>query len=114
MIPYKLAKELKDAGFPQEGIREPYCMECGDWKKVKCFNEKHPTRFLVVPTLSELIDAIDYKKNWLVMTYVKGAYWNASIINRKKLIEGQGFTLDSAVAKLWLKLNKNEPKLPKN
>jgi len=91
---YKLAKQLKDAGFPQEGINKDrgFNIETGE-----------PIMF---PTLSELIDACgdisfelnkeDTGKKWTAC----GEYPDSE----------EGKTPEIAVAKLWLKLNQNNDK----
>ena len=92
---YELAKQLKDAGFPQRSIEncnDPYecCIHVGDEDIATC------------PTLSELIEACgkgfselhrfsDFWKAW--------GYKNGLL----EIIEGQ--TPEEAVAKLWLELN---------
>ena len=81
---YELAKELKDAGFPQDGI--------GQFIDVK----------LASPTLSELIEACG-GESIIVLTIGK-AYTTA-------LHGATGFicndsTPEEAIARLWLALNK--------
>ena len=101
MITYKLAKELKDAGFPQKGdlmwekdidfpIHHNYDKGC---YCPKCQGED----FCIIPTLSELIDACGEKFRGLQ----KGMFdWLAE---GEKAVESAK-TPEEAVAKLWLKL----------
>lgn len=77
---YELAKKLKDAGFPQDGI--------GQFIDVK----------LASPTLSELIEACGDKFRGLS----KRANWRAQDVMG---IEEFGDTPEEAVANLYLALN---------
>ena len=108
---YKLAKKLKDAGFPQKG--ENYwrckCKECtgGDEEKCKCSDNE----YVYVPTLEELIDACG-EKNIVLWGCKKDNYYASissydHIEGTEKMIEAQtyGKTPTEAVAKLYLKLN---------
>ena len=111
---YELAKQLKDAGFPQEGkglYWEPtYFGYTGE--KV----DKPKTEHCVyLPTLSELIESCGDKFGQLVQCdRFKGEGWFAigcptkweddGVLN----IQEEGETPEEAVAKLWLKLNKEE------
>ncbi len=97
MINYKLAKQLKDAGFPQKEFGEP-CAEHYHKQGEMCY----------IPTLSELIDAcgddfrsLDYDwdyREW----YAKGS--NGGIVRGEE-------SPDIAVAKLWLKLNEQKKEI---
>lgn len=100
---YELAKELKDAGFPQFS---------GDllWDSEKA---EHYT----VPTLSELIEACrTVEPVFELMTGSSGThptnYWYAGAgkhpgarVSGRKFNAG-GHTPEEAVARLWLTLNK--------
>ena len=109
MIPYKLAKELKDAGFPQKiGLWE------GFWYSMKGqrIEEAHQIVFdkcVYSPTLSELIDACGDKishikrlENGVWFAVSHNAFYKDGVNN----IEEDGLTPEEAVAKLYLKLNK--------
>jgi len=88
---YKLAKELKDAGFPQtsgdllthvndEGVIDEVCMR---------------------PTLSELIEACGDK----ISLFGDKGSWSATGNNPQRGYGG-GQSPDEAVARLWLALQK--------
>lgn len=101
---YELAKELKDAGFLQEGKTTEYIIAH------KGYSE---TVMLYIPTLSELIEACGVAFEGLIYSPRKGTElhkeWYAG--GRKNLGFEQkenGDTPEIAVAKLWLALNKNE------
>jgi len=83
---YELAKQLKDAGFPQS----KYCDHCGT-----DFGDKYE------PTLSELIEECGDDISYLEKK-VNG--WMVS--NSMGLVEVVAPTPEEAVAKLWLKLGK--------
>ena len=98
---YELAKELKDAGFPQTA-------DYGGDEYGNEFNYHRDTpqpEHVRFPTLSELIEAcgkhaqfkLSYKealnKNWRAGVYDQGA------------IYGDGSTPEEAVAKLWIALH---------
>lgn len=87
MIPYKLAKKLKDAGFPS--CREAYS-----------FDSKET---LPDPTLSELIEACGKDVGELMQSR-DCSYWVVNDMKGKVSIKAE--FPDEAVAKLWLKLNK--------
>lgn len=108
---YKLAKELKDAGFPQgkppATVRYDHAPDNliyyqGEW--------------VLIPTLSELIAACgeefgnlgrykwpsgDSRSDWLATQQYEAK-------NLGKNEKGEGSTPEEAVAKLWLSLRKNE------
>ena len=117
---YKLAKQLKDAGFPQFGngfalipdnipvgdgtpeeIEEDGTMTVIDWQNYIYNTSLHSEEMMYQPTLSELIEACgklhglfrDRERNcWVAWT-------------RNPEIDCDGKTPEEAVAKLWLKLN---------
>lgn len=99
---YELAKELKDAGFPQEEefgtfIPDPNCTrgDCGHNEKCAVYE----------PTLSELIQACEQEFEGLQQGVLKPIRWYAkSTRNEDEILEGE--TPDEAVARLWLALNK--------
>lgn len=120
MITYELAKKLKDAGFKQEtapislyvwidGAHAPYKLVDG-YKDI--LNIKNCA---YCPSLSELIEACG---EWF-FTLIKmpGEEWRINepkpytsitrqMVNGTEYIIGK--TPEEAVAKLWLKLNKND------
>lgn len=122
-LPYELAKELKDAGFPQDGkncqtlqsergelcgrqytnyeeAREKHDKECGDWDCKKTIQNTD----VYDPTLSELIEAcgdgferLDRMRDeaWGVIGYTS---------EHDELTDIQK-TPKEAVARLWLARN---------
>lgn len=104
---YKLAKSLKDAGFP---IRDARCSLCAKSLNGTCSNcITHST-----PTLSELIEACGYPFRALVLHTVNEekhpeGEWHAKArrpIVGKKFKNQRGKSPEEAVAKLWLELQK--------
>jgi len=108
---YELAKQLKDAGFPQEG--DGYVLHtpnCKGWDAPS--DCTHKTR-AYVPTLEELIEAcgddfrdlVYHSKRTPDSTYRR---WTAKggmrTIGYWKLISGH--SPEEAVARLWIALNK--------
>jgi hypothetical protein len=100
---YELAKQLKDAGFPQKGK--------GKWTpNYKKIGEKYIIESVYFPTLSELIEACiyfesKYKTFALIYEFENkyiGWIWKALILGEKV----NGKTPEEAVSKLWLELNK--------
>lgn len=98
---YELAKELKDAGFPQEFKLGSWVCEHGDdsyEKKCQCYGDL----LFYSPTLSELIEACGITiKLWCLKDGRGGVQ-----------LEGQSLedvvyysTPEEAVARLWLALN---------
>ena len=87
---YELAKQLKDAGFPQIGSGFTLYPNDGIHKEVR------------FPTLSELIEACGGNSKALIQQNNK-TMWEYAI-------DGQGAvgqTPEEAVANLWLELNKS-------
>lgn len=113
---YELAKELKDAGFPQLYKIGCWFFRNGDVLRTSLTNEYQPMMFtdpehfrpsdtvdLYVPTLEELIEAcganlLGLGHNAIFQT------WRAMSV--KTSIEGVGATPTEAVAHLWLALHK--------
>jgi hypothetical protein len=106
---YELAKQLKDAGFPQDKIGWVYLDIEGQnypdtaWKKVE-----YPEIETKEPTLSELIAACGDEFYSLVYTTDKdwGCFsekdqWNT-------IATADGKTPEEAAAKLWFALNKKQ------
>ena len=82
MITFELAKELKDAGYEQD------ISSCKPYK----------------PRLSELIEACG-KRFHSICRNKEQKYWYAYPFNNPGHVGG-GSTPESAVARLWLALNK--------
>lgn len=104
---YKLAKELKDAGFPVPSWASEDIGERG------CYS----------PTLSELIEAcggdfedlrrVDYPKgNVFFQAYPTDDWFNNKSVNRECMRDCCGYesgdTPEEAVARLWITLQINE------
>jgi hypothetical protein len=116
-VDYKLAKELKDAGFPQgpketkvrlEAMRAPgFFLSAGDKSAI------HNKNLCYVPTLSELIEACgkatftlhysDILEAWEAMTFLSATIRDDKYTHMKK---DKGASPEEAVARLWLALNK--------
>lgn len=108
MIDYKLAKKLKDAGFP-------LVRSAGVWS----VEDKETGDRLPTPTLSELISEVKDLTNEIAIGWNdSGCFWHIQYGNRGagNMMEGIGHKIDGVdgeeleelLAKLWLKLN--EPK----
>lgn len=127
---YKLAKQLKEAGFEQKGngyyllyvpenskqLRPSY------WKKIisrNAGNKSWVNEHYYVPSISEMIEAIGLSFRWLKRenTNLKGHKWHASAkgierVNeegrkiKEKDFRGTGRTPDEAVANLYLAIKK--------
>ena len=107
MISYKLAKQLKEAGWSYHSN--------GEWINEKGYSQEDGVG-VYIPTLSELIEAVQEINNSkdFHLEADSGGYWQVSIcVNRtnpkkpktwKSWIKGK--SPEEAVAKLWIKLNK--------
>jgi hypothetical protein len=97
---YELAKELKDAGFPQG-----YGQYVGkDWKgggNAQAAQQMGLSEGAYVPTLSELIEACG--NDFLALSRLNGQ-WTASAHNPR--FDGDGSTPEEAAARLWLAIRK--------
>jgi hypothetical protein len=96
---YELAKELKDAGFPQ----------IADGRKCVCPNNKHFGRDCATePTLSELIESFD--TDFYSLERIGPTCWRAqSFATKEETLKGRliGHRADAAfpdvaLARLWL------------
>lgn len=106
---YELAKKLKDAGFPQDGFffyaktkGSPYV----HWSYSGCCSPRtlHEEE-ITVPTLSELIEACGDRLESIRRTTVQ---WIITSTTSPRLIVTNASTLEEAVARLYLALNKNQ------
>jgi len=107
---YKLAKQLKDAGFPQDKDKEGnwYCKGDDDKQRLEIMHYQNSDgSHVYVPTLSELIESCGdnfssiekkkYKAGWIAEAVPEeGGDWSYA---EAKIPE-------EAIAKLWLALNK--------
>ena len=99
---YTLAKQLKDAGFPQ--IRhydikdcEPEPLEDGSYNK---------NDFIAIPTLSELIEACGDRFYSVVRALPNDWRAFSDRDDANTIATADGSTPEEAVAKLWLEINK--------
>ncbi len=114
---YKLAKQLKDAGFKQEGFGDSHC-GCMDTPTKKVTAEDCRKEHVYFPTLSELIEACgdrfrtlllgiegypNKEERWTCHGDEEADGWD-EINDWRGSFNGK--TPDIAVAKLYLKLNK--------
>ena len=123
MFNYKLAKQLKDAGF-EYGNKLHTAIKKDNSPRL--IGDNPDEEYILVPTLSSLIEACG--KEFRKLQYFTIANNNGEIIevdtwyadgrtshhpvpigNINDLnVTGKGTTPEEAVAKLWLELNKNE------
>ncbi len=106
---YNLAKQLKEAGYPQTYKGGTWACEHGlDWDKpagCKCYG----SMLTYSPNLSELIEACgDFPSQFSLYGRDKDR-WEATLIDMN--LEGQnhiyyGSTPEEAVSNLWLALHK--------
>ena len=99
---YKLAKELKDAGFPI-GLTFNGSFLDSEGKKVK---DRVPSDTDVyIPTLSELIEACG--EEFRALKWFKNdKSWGAFTYERETELLGSGRTPEEAVSRLYIALNK--------
>lgn len=105
---YELAKQLKDAGFPQFGQPRTYAYKLGLERILGPYLTSADEFY--VPTLSELIAAcgdhefhlhfVQHERKWQTwISLLKAAY----VADEEH--SGEGQTPEEAVARLWLALN---------
>lgn len=98
---YELAKQLKDAGFPiiEKADKAPQPRE---------YQIKNLGEVVCIPTLSELIEAVERKIPFTYFGLEKHSNdWRAGTLKTGGMNEmTSGSTPEEAVAKLWLELNK--------
>lgn len=106
MITYELAKQLKEAGFPQEELYtdiDRYVDKCNPSPKMIAIDYEKAQDRCFVPTLSELIEACGD----MFHSLHKGKHNNWYAKPKQDTNWGQCEMCESpeeAVAKLWLKL----------
>lgn len=99
MISYELAKELKDAGFPQElGNADLVVSDGGE--------VVDPKSISFLPTLSELIEACGEKFGRLEALHNQNRWLASAPWVTPGGYDTDGVTPEEAVARLWLALNK--------
>ncbi len=98
---YELAKQLKDAGFPQKRRAWYYSDE-----ETTMYCDHVFDGLIMKPSLSELIEAC-IGEYWFTLAELKPHAWRAEGRTLDlKTLRGKGKTPEEAVAKLWLELNK--------
>jgi len=100
---YELARQLKDAGFPQRGK--------GSWTLPPDSIVARRSDRVYIPSLEELIEACPETTNdgFLSLSYVAQECWVAGYERQALLVpECWGSTPAEAVARLWLLLNKGD------
>lgn len=99
---YSLAKQLKDAEFPQHSIGANYSLEYGNPDKYNFVKYSGLSNVdIAVPNLSELIEACgDGLESIIQRGNGEGDNWEV----RSKQKRFNATTLEEAVAKLWLEL----------
>ncbi len=121
---YKLAKQLKDAGFPQKPTKlNKYPLYCAEmsmpWKYGVNKTPEGTSEYSKIPTLSELIEACgketlvlwQYNKNWFAgLRRIMNSKGKVLTDTHTLIIDYEDYEIgeskDIAVAKLYLKLNK--------
>jgi hypothetical protein len=111
MISHELAKELKDAGFPQDGDDGFREVGAPVPRIVNYHRDSRETNDINIPTLSELIEACerDGYFDFRLQHDKSGKKWFAHIIENSRTkslhaatIISEGLTPEDAVARLWL------------
>ena len=107
---YELAKELKEAGFPQKVYIGTKFFPYPDsnervWDSEESLTPPNPPDMAICPTLSELIEACGGKIFGLQRNDKGWSAW-AKFPDAEETPEQYGVTPEEAVARLWLALNK--------
>ena len=102
----QLARELKDAGFPQTDKRCSDCIKNGSSSCTVCEDVVD-----AVPTLSELIEACgggfeSMRRMFDGEVTLGWEAWSANLDVFRRMFHGEGATPEEAVARLWLALQK--------
>jgi hypothetical protein len=112
MITYELAKQLKDAGFPQTFPYGYFFIE-SEPEKDLCHNamgmsvkDEEKFALISIPTLSELIEACSQKMSIDIHIPVIGSVGKPIAQGTYEPISGTGETPEEAVVNLWLALQK--------
>lgn len=105
---YELAKELKDAGFPQDPDNPQVHTDiCGNFENTdpKCRSENRG----VSPTLDELIDKCTQKGRFIRLNQTTKGWFACSHDDELVIHESAvGQTPKIALARLWLELNRKK------
>lgn len=103
---YELAKELKEAGFPQKGLGRWVDDTNGIWSDRPDYDSKFA--FAYFPSLEELIEACGEAFNDLqrpTSDTAERKWYALATAPTKPWPHGEGETPTEAVARLWLALN---------
>lgn len=112
---YALAKKLKDAGFPQNGVGFGYSIHPVTGDIIRHYTLTQPCE-VKEPTLSELIEACGNSTFGLAFNDENHQWYSRkdnkmSLVHEAAGFHGHGSTPDEAVANLWLILNAPKPSL---
>lgn len=99
---YKLAQELKDAGFPQLGSGKFLPDESFPYPQSGHDNHVNPERWVKGPTLEELIEACSKEFRYLIRDI--DGQWRCWGVLRE--LQGRYSTPQEAIARLWITVNK--------
>jgi len=113
MISYKLAKQLKEAGFPFiEMVKQEALYQRGKNGDISCVYCGYPIieidgKYYLEPNLNVLIDICGDDFSFLETNDIRENRWYEAIGARfkGKNKKASGKFPEEAVAKLWLKLN---------
>ncbi len=106
-IIYELAKELKEAGFPQKTKKYSHVLMEDRGERIVSEDGSLPYRsdtYTILPTLSELIEECGNDFGALMRN--NNREWDCYKFNLPLQGAVSGLTPEEAVAKLWLTLNK--------
>lgn len=114
MIPYTLAKEMKEAGYPQKiGELGHWCTDCNDLPGMECI-DVHTVEYLKFPTLEEVINVSGDRFLMLKSFYLTESSKIYEAIGGKsgskdhaELISTTGPTPLIAACNLYLAINKS-------
>ena len=96
---YELAKQLKDAGYPQQ--------KEGDEKEGLTFRDiEVGTEYVSQPTLSELIEACHTRQLTIEQKWIEGSNKPQWFVSHWVYTIGPYDTLEETIAHLWLRINK--------
>lgn len=102
---YELAKQLKDAGFPQgDKTGKMFCTYKGN-NDHHCSEDFCLKPEITIPTLEELIEACGTQLDYIDNQWTKWVVYGDSTEDKTVDIKFEGKTPTEAVAKLWLELN---------
>ena len=110
MISYEKAFDLKQNGYPQKDYEKAYTIRDGHTKIVMNNPTSNPESLVVIPTLSELIEAcapfnrfsLEYRA---IEAFGKNSWTAQMFTPLESLVTNEGSTPEEAVANLWLALN---------